>query len=98
MGLIQYIEAGETAAEIIEVEDSDLDVSLMSFDGEVILFHGTDNSGAADIQFDPQDSKDSIAPSNFSRLLFIIFGTTLVVLKVWNIIALSKYKKSLASN
>ena len=97
-GLIQYIEAGETAAEIIEVEDSDLDVSLMSFDGEVILFHGTDNSGAADIQFDPQDSKDSIAPSNFSRLLFIIFGTTLVVLKVWNIIALSKYKKSLASN
>jgi hypothetical protein len=90
---IQYIPANEKVAVSIQIKSTDLDVSLMSYNGEVVLLHGTDASGAADMEFNIDASKNTIVPSNFSRLLFIIFGSTLVVMKVWSIWARTQYNK-----
>jgi len=90
---IQYIPAGEKVAVSIQIKSTDLDVSLMSYNGDVVLLHGTDSSGAADMEFNMDASKNTIVPSNFSRLLFIIFGSTLVVMKVWSIWARAQYNK-----
>ncbi|HIK78023.1 MAG TPA: hypothetical protein EYG04_01325 [Candidatus Poseidoniales archaeon] len=90
---IQYIPANEKVAVSIQIKSTDLDVSLMSYNGEVVLLHGTDASGSADMEFNIDASKNTIVPSNFSRLLFIIFGSTLVVMKVWSIWARVQYNK-----
>ena len=85
-GQMEMISSGSNEAETVKVMTLDgFAADVGATRGEVIEFHGLDNSGSAGAQYDPAEASSLYSLDYLVRMIFIFGSCTIFVVMVWSI-------------
>ncbi|HIA40488.1 MAG TPA: hypothetical protein EYN88_06405 [Candidatus Poseidoniales archaeon] len=85
-GQIELISSGSNQAEAVRVTTMDgFSADVGATRGDVVEFHGLDDSGSAAAQYDPAEASSLYSLDYLARLIFIFASCTIFVVMLWSI-------------
>jgi len=85
-GSMMKIECGSTTAEMIKVstiENLEVDVGVTR--GGIVEFHGTDDSGSASVQYDPDEANTLYSLDYLIRVVYVFGACSIFAVMLWTV-------------
>ena len=85
-GSMMKIECGSTTAEMIKVSTiENLEVNVGVTRGEIVEFHGTDDTGSASVQYDPDEANTLYSLDYLIRVVYVFGACSIFAVMLWTV-------------